>query len=101
MKWHDYLMNFFSGIFIANGIPHFVNGISGDAFPTPFSDPAFYAPSSPTVNVMWALLNFIVGYLLLTKGKIEDNKRSITIIFFLGFAITSFLLGQHFSNKLT
>jgi hypothetical protein len=28
MAWYTYLAYFFAGVFLANGIPHFVHGIS-------------------------------------------------------------------------
>ena len=39
MAWHVHLANFCGGLFLANGVPHFVNGISGRRFPTPFASP--------------------------------------------------------------
>ena len=62
MMWYFYIIYFFAGAFLANGVPHFVNGISGRKFPTPFVRPL----SSPTVNVLWGFTNFFVGNLLLT-----------------------------------
>jgi len=61
MVWYFYLIYFFAGAFLANSIPHFVNGISGRKFPTPFTRPV----GGPTVNVVWGFMNFVVGYLLL------------------------------------
>jgi hypothetical protein len=37
MIWQFYLCALFAGIFLANAIPHFVQGISGNKFPTPFA----------------------------------------------------------------
>jgi hypothetical protein len=37
--WYDYIASFFAGMFLANAVPHFVHGISGDRFPTPFAHP--------------------------------------------------------------
>jgi hypothetical protein len=42
---------FFAGAFLANFVPHFVHGISGDRFPTPFANPPGKGLSSPTLNV--------------------------------------------------
>ena len=39
MFWQFYLCAFFAGIFLTNAIPHFVQGISGNKFPTPFAKP--------------------------------------------------------------
>ena len=51
MNWYDYIACFFAGMFLANVVPHFVHGISGDRFPTPFAHPPGKGLSSPTVNV--------------------------------------------------
>ena len=37
LKWYHYVATFFAGVFLANTIPHFVNGISGNLFPSPFA----------------------------------------------------------------
>ena len=39
MPWYDYLAAFFAGAFLANVVPHFTYGISGNRFPTPFAHP--------------------------------------------------------------
>ena len=58
----------FSPELLANAVPHFVHGISGDRFPTPFAHPPGKGLSSATVNVIWALLNLVVGYFLFRMG---------------------------------
>jgi len=58
VPWYDYIASFFAGMFLTNVVPHFVHGISGDPFPTPFSRPPGKGLSSPTVNVVWALIFF-------------------------------------------
>ena len=65
MAWYAYLADFFAGIFLANGVPHFVHGISGKKFPSPFAKPPGVGESSPLVNVIWGLVNFFIGYALL------------------------------------
>ena len=35
MPWYFYLLQFVSGLFLANGVPHFVQGISGNRFQSP------------------------------------------------------------------
>ena len=42
MKWYHYVTAFFAGMFLANAVPHFVNGVSGNPFPSPFADPPFF-----------------------------------------------------------
>jgi hypothetical protein len=65
MAWYAYLAYFLAGAFLANGVPHFVQGISGKRFPTPFASPPGVGESSPLVNVVWGLVNFLIGYLLI------------------------------------
>lgn len=65
MAWYVYLAYFGAGVFLANGIPHFVNGISGNSFQSPFASPPGVGESSPIVNVIWGMVNFVIGYLLL------------------------------------
>ena len=100
MNWYNYIACFFAGMFIANAIPHFIHGVSGNKFPTPFAKPPGKGLSSPTVNVLWALLNFIIGYLFYWAGKISAGNVWALIIFFLGIAFISIFSSKVFANKL-
>jgi len=65
MHWYFYLLEFLGGAFLANGVPHFVQGISGNPFQSPFAKPPGVGESSPLVNVLWGFGNLLVGALLL------------------------------------
>lgn len=39
MRWYHYVAYFFGGAFLANTLPHLMNGISGHAFQRPFASP--------------------------------------------------------------
>ncbi len=54
MHWFEPVAWFFSGAFLANFVPHFVQGISGNRFPTPFAKPPGKGLSSPIVNTVWS-----------------------------------------------
>ena len=56
--WYDYLAYFLGGVFLANGFPHFFNGISGNKFQSPFAKPSGVGESSPLVNVLWGGVSF-------------------------------------------
>lgn len=101
MKWYHFIAAFFAGAFLANFVPHFVNGVSGNPFPTPFADPPGKGLSSPLVNVLWALLNLIAGYLLFRAGKINSKKTALIITFFIGAALLSIQLSIEFARKAT
>lgn len=64
MPWYHYVAWFFGGAFLVNSVPHFVNGVSGRPFPTPFAKPPGRGLSPSWVNVLWGLLNAVVAYLL-------------------------------------
>lgn len=101
MNWYHYLACFFAGSLLANAVPHFVNGISGDSFPTPFAHPPGKGLSSPAVNVLWALLNLLVGYILLRIGKLFNGNDAALLVFFAGVAVLSTLMSIRFAKKHT
>jgi hypothetical protein len=99
MIWYEYVACFFSGVFFANVVPHFVHGISGNRFPTPFAKPPGKGLSSPTVNVLWALFNLIIGYILFRVGKVSVEFDSARLVFFAGIAAISVLMSVRFAGK--
>jgi hypothetical protein len=98
MEWYNYVSAFFAGLFLSNFVPHFVKGVCGDPFPTPFSKPPGKGLSSPIVNVLWALLNLVIGAFLFKFGKILHYHISL-LIFFIGFALLSIMHAKTFVNK--
>ena len=65
MPWYYYLLDFLAGAFLSNCVPHFVQGISGTPFQSPFAKPPGIGESSPVVNVIWGFANLVGGLLLL------------------------------------
>ena len=95
---YAYLLYFVSGCFLANGVPHFVKGISGEPFPSPFSSPPGIGLSSPLVNVLWGLLNFAAGYLLIMWMRPRVKTRLTTQFLFAGVLLTSIALSIAFES---
>jgi len=100
MKWYHYIACVFAGAFIANMVPHYVHGISGDSFPSPFSNPPGKGLSSPTVNVLWGLGNLVVGYILFKVGKVSYEKKWSLLAFFVGVVGMSIMLSITFVDKM-
>jgi hypothetical protein len=98
MHWYEWVACFFAGAFLANFVPHFVHGISGDRFPSPFAHPPGRGLSSPTVNVLWALLNLLLGAILFRAGHVRAG-RAEQIVFFAGIALLSIALSVSFQKK--
>jgi hypothetical protein len=67
MPWLPLASYFFGGAFLANAVPHFVSGVMGKPFQTPFAKPPGQGLSSSTVNALWGLLNIVVGYVLVCR----------------------------------
>jgi hypothetical protein len=99
MEWYNYFSGFFAGMFLSNSVPHFVNGISGNKFPTPFSKPHGKGLSSPTLNVAWSLINLVAGYALFILSKLSSHDILSLVIFFIGFAAMSLFSSIGFSRK--
>jgi hypothetical protein len=101
MKWYHYIAAFFSGAFLANAVPHFIHGVSGDPFPSPFANPPGKGLSSPMVNVLWGCLNMVIGYLLLRVSKTSVQNKLSMFVLFLGILAISVQLSVVFMEKMT
>jgi hypothetical protein len=99
MNWSNYVACFFSGMFLANTVPHYVKGICGDRFPTPFAKPPGKGLSSPIVNVVWALFNSVAGYFLFRAGHMASGDKLALGVFFLGVVAISVMGGLNFAKK--
>jgi len=100
LKWYNYVAAFFAGVFLANVVPHYVSGVMGDSFPSPFANPPGKGLSSPLVNVLWASFNLVIGYLLFRASKISSKTKLALIIFFIGILLISINLSLHFADKM-
>ena len=67
MTWLHLISYFFGGSFLCNAIPHFVSGVMGRPFQSPFAKPPGEGLSTSTVNVLWGFFNLAVAYLLLCR----------------------------------
>ena len=99
MPWYFYVLEFLSGAFLANGVPHFVQGVSGEPFPTPFAKPPGQGLSSPTVNVVWALVNLAAGYALFRAGNVAAGGDWAAFVLFAGIAVIGIPTSIHFQKK--
>ena len=99
MPWYFYLLEFLSGAFLANGVPHFVQGISGEPFQSPFAKPPGVGESSPLSNVLWGFGNLVVGALLLVYFFPAGAMPAVGwAVFALGALVMSVQLASHFGK---
>jgi len=80
MEWIRYVSYFFGGAFLTNAIPHFVSGMMGKPFQTPFAKPPGQGLSSSTINALWGLFNLVVGYVLVCRVGDFDLKATSDVV---------------------
>jgi hypothetical protein len=99
MNWPWLVSYFFAGVFAANAIPHFVSGVMGRPFQSPFAKPPGEGLSSSTVNVLWGSFNALLAYLLLTHVGAFHPRTTVHILAFaLGALLISLFAARHFGQ---
>ena len=97
MSWLHDLSYFFGGAFLTNAIPHFVSGVMGRPFQSPFAKPPGEGLSSSTVNVLWGFFNLAVGYALICRvGEFDLRSTEHVIAFGLGMLLMALLMARLF-----
>jgi len=99
MVWYVYVAWFFAGVFLANAIPHTVQGISGNPFPTPFASPPGRGNSPPELNVIWGFFNLVVGGVLidLTLPQLPPPWPLVALAL-IGALLMALRLANHFGK---
>ena len=92
-KWYHWALAPLSGALLANAVPHYVNGMSGNEFPTPFADPPTVGLSSPVTNTVWGFSNLAAGYALLryTRSRTGSTTALPVVILAGALAFSVFL----------
>lgn len=99
MKWNHYLSYFWGGALLANAIPHFVSGVTGHPFQSPFASPPGEGLSNATVNVLWGSLNFLIAYLLLVRvGKFDLRNNQYVLTAGVGALVMALMLAKAFGR---
>ncbi len=99
MEWYAYLAYFFAGAFLVNGVPHFVSGITGKRFQSPFASPPGVGESSPLVNVIWGLVNFLAGYaLIFGVGEFAWGLTRAALMVAVGALVAAVFLAGYFGR---
>jgi|AraplaMF_Cvi_mMF_1032049.scaffolds.fasta_scaffold00003_33 hypothetical protein len=100
MPFSILLAHFLAGAFLANGVPHFVSGVLGRPFRTPFIRLHGGRVSSPGLNVFWGWLNFAVAFALFFYiGPFSAAATSDLIAAAAGILLTGLLLARIFAES--
>ncbi|HEY6464531.1 MAG TPA: hypothetical protein VIY69_00985 [Candidatus Acidoferrales bacterium] len=98
MLWY-FVAYFVGGAFFVNAIPHFVNGVSGRSFPSPFASPPGRGESSPMVNVLWGTVNAIVAYFLICHvGDFHLRHLADVLVLGAGGLLMALMLARAFAR---
>ena len=99
MEWLTLVSYFFGGAVLTNAVPHLVSGVTGKPFQTPFAKPRGQGLSSSTVNLLWGVLNLVVGYVLVCRvGDFGLRTTSDVIPFGLGILLMGLFCARHFGR---
>ena len=100
IKWYLFILAFFAGVFLVNSLPHFINGISGNHFPTPFANPPGKGLSSSTLNVIWGGTMFLTGFVFLYFSKAGMKNIPLLLTVFAGGFLMAIRLSIVLIDKL-
>ncbi|WP_421916591.1 hypothetical protein [Mesorhizobium sp.] len=99
MQWIDYVSYLFGGAFLTNAVPHFVSGVMGRTFQSPFATPRGEGHSSSTVNLLWGFLNLVIGYLLVIRvGDFDLRSTADVVALGLGALLIGLFMARHFGR---
>ena len=99
MQWIDSVSYFFGGAVLTNAVPHFVSGVMGRPFQSPFAKPRGQGHSSSTVNVLWGFLNLAIGYLLVLRvGDFDPRSTADAVALGLGTLLMGVVMARMFGR---
>jgi len=99
MEWLHDLSYFAGGAVLTNAVPHFVSGVMGRPFQSPFAKPRGEGLSSSTVNVAWGFANLVIAYLLVCRvGALDLRSTSDVVALGLGMLLASLGLARAFGR---
>ncbi|QND56389.1 hypothetical protein [Mesorhizobium huakuii] len=99
MQWIDCVSYFFGGAVLTNAVPHFVSGVMGRPFQSPFAKPRGQGHSSSTVNVLWGFLNLAIGYLLVIRvGDFDLRSMADVVALGLGTLLMGVVMARMFGR---
>ena len=99
MPLYFYVIEFVSGLFLANGLPHFVQGVSGHWFQSPFGYPPGVGESSPLSNTLWGSANLAVGFILLWFFTPQGSEAAVGwIVVAVGVLLAAVRLSTYFGR---
>jgi hypothetical protein len=89
----------FGGVFLTNAIPHFLSGVMGRPFQSPFAKPPGQGLSSSIVNVLWGFFNLVIGYVLISRvGSFSLRSTNDVVSLGLGVLLMGVMAARSFGR---
>jgi hypothetical protein len=99
VTWLPDVAYFLGGVLLANAVPHFVSGMTGRPFQSPFAKPPGRGLSSSTVNVVWGFVNLVLAYLLVVRvGQFDIRATDQIVSFGLGVLLMALMAARTFGQ---
>ncbi len=99
MNWLHDLAYVLGGAFLANAVPHYVSGVMGRPFQSPFAKPPGKGLSSSTLNVLWGFANLVIAYgLILRVGRFDLRAGDQIASLGLGLLLVSAMSARAFGR---
>ncbi|MDR2012011.1 MAG: hypothetical protein LBQ20_02990 [Rhodanobacter sp.] len=99
INWLHDVAYLFGGAFLCNAIPHFVSGVMGRPFQSPFAKPSGQGLSSSTVNVLWGFANLVIAYLLIARvGSFDPHVADHVIAVGMGVLLMGVMSARSFGR---
>jgi len=83
-----------SGLIVTAGVPHFIKGITGEKFQTPFGN-----PSSAVINVIFGWLCFVIAAVVLHFGNPRLHEYRALGSFGIGVLVVALLMANMWAKK--
>ncbi len=100
MPFSAYIAHFIAAAIMTNGIPHFVSGVCGRSFRTPFVRMTGKPVSPPVVNVVWGWVNFLIAFLIFANiGPLYIGTPGDTIFVAAGMLVMGVILAMIFGKR--
>ena len=98
-RWLHLFAYAWAGAFFVNALPHFINGVSGNPFQSPFASPPGEGLSSSTVNVLWGAFNAAVAWVRVYRvGDFSMRRFPHALVFFAGGLAMGAMVSRHFGR---
>jgi hypothetical protein len=98
-EWTHRASYFLGGAFFANAVPHFVSGVMGRPFQSPFAKPPGQGLSSSKTNVLWGFFNMAVAYVLICRvGNFDVRFTDHVVALGLGGLLSGMTAAHNFGR---